>query len=48
MKTHSNIFAWKIPWIEEPVRLQFIGLQTDRLEQACAHSRIILFLEQGQ
>ena len=23
MATHSSIFAWKIPWIEEPGRLQF-------------------------
>ena len=24
---HSSILAWKIPWIEEPDRLQSIGLQ---------------------
>ena len=23
--THSNILAWKIPWTEEPGRLQSIG-----------------------
>ena len=22
MATHSKILAWKIPWMEEPVRLQ--------------------------
>ena len=22
MATHSNIFAWRIPWTEEPGRLQ--------------------------
>ena len=27
MATHSSILAWKIPWTEEPGRLQFIGLQ---------------------
>ena len=27
MATHSSILAWKIPWIEEPGRLQFTGLQ---------------------
>ena len=27
MATHSNILAWKIPWMEEPGRLQFRGLQ---------------------
>ena len=27
MAMHSNIFAWKIPWIEELGRIQFMGLQ---------------------
>ena len=27
MATHSRIFAWKIPWTEEPGRVQFMGLQ---------------------
>ena len=27
MATHSNILAWRIPWIEEPGRLQYIGSQ---------------------
>ena len=27
MATHSSIFAWEIPWTEEPGRLQSIGLQ---------------------
>ena len=25
--THSSILAWRIPWTEEPDRLQFIGSQ---------------------
>ena len=25
--THSSIFAWEIPWKEEPGRLQSMGLQ---------------------
>ena len=25
--THSNILAWKIPWTEEPGRLQSMGSQ---------------------
>ena len=25
--THSSILAWRIPWMEEPGRLQFMGLQ---------------------
>ena len=27
MATHSNILAWKTPWIEEPGRLQSMGSQ---------------------
>ena len=27
MTTHSSIFAWKIPWMEEPGRLQSVGSQ---------------------
>ena len=27
MATHSSILAWRIPWIEEPDRLQSIGSQ---------------------
>ena len=27
MTTHSSILAWKIPWLEEPGRLQSMGLQ---------------------
>ena len=27
MAIHSSILAWKIPWIEEPGRLQSMGLQ---------------------
>ena len=27
MATHSSILAWKIPWMEEPDRLQSMGWQ---------------------
>ena len=27
MATHSSILAWKIPWTEEPGRLQSMGSQ---------------------
>ena len=27
MTTHSSIFAWEIPWTEEPGRLSSLGLQ---------------------
>ena len=34
MAIHSNILAWKIPWTEEPGRLQSIGLQRLRHDLA--------------
>ena len=27
MATHSSVLAWKIPWMEEPGRLQSMGSQ---------------------
>jgi len=30
MATRSSILAWRIPWTEEPGRLQYIGLQRVR------------------
>ena len=27
METHSSILIWRIPWTEEPGRLQSMGLQ---------------------
>ena len=27
MATHSRILAWKIPWMEDPGRLQSMGLE---------------------
>ena len=27
MATHSSILAWRIPWTEEPGRLESMGLQ---------------------
>ena len=27
MATHSSILAWRIPWMEDPGRLQSMGLQ---------------------
>ena len=32
MATHSNILAWKIPWMEEPGRVQSMGSQS-RIER---------------
>ena len=30
METHSSILAWRIPWTEEPGRLQSMGSQRVR------------------
>ena len=30
IETHSSILAWRIPWTEEPGRLQSMGLQRVR------------------
>ena len=32
MATHSSIFAWEIPWTEEPGGLQPMGLESDTTE----------------
>ena len=32
MATHSSIPAWRIPWTEEPGRLQSMGLQRVRCD----------------
>ena len=34
MATHSSILAWRIPWTEEPDRLQFMGSQRVRHDWA--------------
>ena len=33
MATHSSILAWKVPWTEEPGRLQSMGSQSDMTEK---------------
>ena len=30
METHSSVLVWKIPWVEEPGRLQSTGSQRVR------------------
>ena len=30
METHSSILAWKLPWMEDPIRLQSMGSQRIR------------------
>ena len=33
MATHSSILAWRMPWTEEPGRLQSMGRKLDTAEQ---------------
>ena len=43
MATHSSIFAWEIPWTEEPGRLLFMGLQKSQTKlstRVCTMPRI--------
>ena len=35
MAIHSSTLAWKIPWTEEPERLQSMGSQTVRHDCIC-------------
>ena len=41
MATHFSILAWKIPWTEEPGRLQSIGSQRFRYDWATTHACMI-------
>ena len=41
MATHFGILAWKIPWTEEPGRLQSIGSQRFRYDWATTHACVI-------
>ena len=38
MATHSNIVAWRIPWTEEPGRLQSGVAESDTTEQLTLYS----------
>ena len=42
MATHSSILAWRIPWTEEPGRVQSIALQKIR------HSHREMLVKKGQ
>ena len=43
MAIHSRILAWRIPWTEEPSRLQSIGLQNQtQLKLLSIHAIILL------
>ena len=42
MATHSSILAWKIPWMEEPGKLQSMGSQKVRHDWATSLSFFLL------
>ena len=44
MATHSSIFAWKIPWTEDPGRLQSMGSQSLRHNLVAEHACIYLYI----
>ena len=44
MATHSSILAWKIPWIEEPGRLQSMGSQRVGHDLATKPQKLILVI----
>ena len=43
MATHSSILVWRIPWTEEPGRLQSIGLQ--RVGHDCVTNTFTFMLD---
>ena len=46
MATHSSSFAWKIPWTEEPGRLQSMGSQeSDTTQQQNHHQHSVAVAE---
>ena len=48
MATHSNIFAWRIPWTVEPGGLQSVGSQRvghDRATHTHTHTNNTRILE---
>ena len=42
MATHCSIPAWKIPWTEEPGRLQSICSESDVTEQLSFHFQVLI------
>ena len=38
METHSSILAWRIPWTEEPGRLQSIGHKESDMTEQLTHT----------
>ena len=47
MATHSSILAWKIPWTEEPGRLQSMGSQRVRHDFVTEHALTLFNMNRG-
>ena len=43
MATHSSTLAWKIPWIEEPGRLQSMGVTTSQTRLSVYRSHTYIY-----
>ena len=48
MATHSSIPPWRIPWTEEPGRLQSIGLQSRTRPKDIARTKVWSMLDPQQ
>ena len=48
LTTHSSILVWKIPWTEEPGRLQSMGSKRVRHDGATSLSFFLFFLYLGK
>ena len=45
MATRSSILTWRIPWTEEPGRLQSMGLQeSDTTERLSTHTCVYIYI----
>ena len=42
LATHSSILAWRIPWTEDPGRLQSMGSESDTTERLSMHTSKIV------
>jgi len=40
MATHYSILAWRIPWAEDPGRLQSMGLEESDMTEATEHAHM--------
>ena len=43
MSTYSSILAWRIPWTEEPGKLQSMGSQRVRHDRVTKHTHVVYY-----